>query len=56
MQVGDDKFVDKMMVIKWFLGVVFYNKVYREWEGFYYEIFNEFEREVVFKVVRVFID
>lgn len=56
MQGGDDKIVDKMKVCKWFFGVVFYNKLYWEWEGFYYEIFNELEREVVFKVVKVFID
>ncbi len=49
MQAGDDKLVDKTMVIKWFSGVASHNKAYKEWEGLYHEIFNEPEREDVFK-------
>lgn len=56
MQAGDDKLVDKTMVIKWFNGVASHNKAYREWEGLYHEIFNEPEREDVFKAARAFTD
>ncbi len=56
MQGGDDKIVDKMKVRKWFSGVASHNKSYREWEGLYHEIFNEPERETVFKAAKAFTD
>ena len=56
MQAGDDKIVDKTRVMKWFNGIESTNKSYREWEGLYHEIFNEPEREEVFKAARAFTD
>ncbi|ALC82084.1 MULTISPECIES: alpha/beta hydrolase [Bacillus] len=56
MQAGDDKVVDKSMVINWFNQLKSHNKSYREWEGLYHEIFNEPEREDVFQAARNFTD
>ncbi|MCD7032660.1 alpha/beta hydrolase [Metabacillus sp. GX 13764] len=56
MQGGDDKIVDKSAVRTWFnkLGVL--EKSYKEWKGFYHEIFNEPDREQVFKMAKHFAD
>ncbi|MPQ27029.1 alpha/beta hydrolase [Bacillus paralicheniformis] len=54
MQAGTDWLVDKKMVVKWFNQLTSHNKTYREWEGLYHEIFNEPEREDVFKAARAF--
>lgn len=56
MQAGTDFLVDKKMVVKWFDQLASYNKTYREWEGLYHEIFNEPEREDVFKAAKAFAD
>ncbi|MFN2747535.1 MULTISPECIES: alpha/beta hydrolase [Bacillus] len=54
MQGGTDWLVDKKMVLKWFDQLASRNKTYREWEGLYHEIFNEPEREDVFKAAKAF--
>lgn len=54
MQAGTDWLVDKKMVVKWFNQLASHNKTYREWDGLYHEIFNEPEREDVFKAARAF--
>jgi lysophospholipase len=56
MQAGEDKVVDKTMVVKWFNQLKSHQKTYREWEGLYHEIFNEPEREEVFQAARNFAD
>ncbi|MDA1477702.1 alpha/beta hydrolase [Bacillus changyiensis] len=54
MQAGTDFLVDKKMVIKWFDQLPSHHKTYREWEGLYHEVFNEPEREDVFKTAKAF--
>lgn len=56
MQAGTDLIVDKKMTVKWFDQLASRNKAYREWEGLYHEIFNEPEREDVFKAAKAFAD
>ncbi len=49
MQAGEDRIVDKHMVYRWFRRLPIPNKQYKEWSGFYHEIFNEPKREEVFR-------
>lgn len=56
MQGGEDLIVDKSYVSKWFNELVIPEKSYKEWEGFYHEIFNEPERELVFETAKRFIE
>ncbi|MBS2970133.1 alpha/beta hydrolase [Metabacillus sp. KIGAM252] len=54
MQGGDDKIVDKNAVKSWFNRLDATEKAYKEWKGFYHEIFNEPERDQVFKMAHAF--
>ncbi|AZB44055.1 alpha/beta hydrolase [Bacillus sp. FJAT-42376] len=54
MQGGDDKIVDKTAVKSWFNRLDSSEKSYKEWKGFYHEIFNEPERDQVFKMALAF--
>lgn len=56
MQAGDDKIVDKQGVGVWFNRVPVKDRTYKEWEGLYHEIFNEPEREEVFRYASGFVD
>lgn len=56
LQGGDDKIVDKHYVSKWFNKVNSSEKVYKEWEHLYHEVFNEPEREEVFQYTRRFVE
>ncbi|WP_377888092.1 alpha/beta hydrolase [Alkalihalobacillus sp. R86527] len=55
-QAGDDRIVDKNSVRSWFNRIPSTDKSYKEWEGFYHEVFNEPEREVVFKSALSFVN
>jgi len=56
MQGGDDKIVDKDTVMKWFNQLELPEKSFKLWEGFYHEIFNEPERELVFDMAKRFVE
>jgi lysophospholipase len=49
MQGGEDKIVEKKAVKEWFNHAPLSEKRYKEWPGFYHEIFNEPERKEVFE-------
>ena len=49
MQGGDDQVVDKKMVRDWFNYTLLSEKQFKEWQNLYHEIFNEPEREDVFR-------
>ncbi|KEZ51414.1 MULTISPECIES: alpha/beta hydrolase [Metabacillus] len=55
MQGGDDKVVDHSLVRTWFNRAPLREKAYKEWDGFYHEIFNEPERDQVFKYAEAFV-
>ncbi|WLR41174.1 alpha/beta hydrolase [Bacillus carboniphilus] len=55
LQGGEDKVVDKQKVRKWFNEVDLKEKMYKEWEGYYHEIFNEEKREQVFELAEWFV-
>ncbi|WLR50302.1 alpha/beta hydrolase [Bacillus tianshenii] len=54
MQGGDDKIVDKVTVRKWFDALPMSEKMFKEWDKLYHEIFNEPEREEVFRYAKGF--
>lgn len=56
MQGGEDLIVDKAYVFKWFNQLMIPEKSYKEWEGFYHEIFNEPERDLVFETAKRFVE
>jgi lysophospholipase len=56
MQSGDDKIVDKVAVKEWFDQLPISEKVYKEWNKLYHEIFNEPERDQVFLYAKAFFD
>jgi len=56
MQGGDDKIVDKAVVKEWFDQLPISEKVYKEWNKLYHEIFNEPERDHVFLYAKTFLD
>jgi lysophospholipase len=56
MQGGDDKIVDKTKVKEWFDRLSISEKMYKEWNQLYHEIFNEPEREDVFLYAKSFLD
>lgn len=56
MQGGDDKIVDKVVVKEWFDQLPISEKVYKEWNKLYHEIFNEPERDHVFLYAKTFLD
>lgn len=53
-QAGDDKIVDKHMVRQFFDTLPLDEKMYKEWEGLYHEVFNEPERDIVFHLTKHF--
>lgn len=56
MQGGDDKIVDNNEVMKWFNQLEIPEKSIKLWKGFYHEIFNEPERELVFDMAKRFVE
>lgn len=55
-QAGDDRIIDKRAVRNWFNRIPSTDKAYKEWEHFYHEVFNEPEREIVFKSALSFVE
>lgn len=55
MQAGDDKLVRKEVVQQWFTQLPVKDKMFKEWEGLYHEIFFEPEGEEVFQRALSFI-
>lgn len=49
MQSGEDKIVEKKAVKEWFNHAPLSEKRYKEWPGYYHELFNEPERKEVFE-------
>lgn len=56
MQGGDDQIVDKIAVSSWFNTLPIHEKMFKEWDKLYHEIFNEPERENVFRYAKLFVD
>ncbi|HHY72614.1 MAG TPA: alpha/beta hydrolase [Bacillus bacterium] len=56
MQAGVDKIVDKTVVKSWFDKLNVNEKLYKEWPELYHEIFNEPERDEVFKYAKGFVE
>lgn len=56
MQAGTDKIVDKVVVKEWFDKIKVNEKLYKEWPNLYHEIFNEPERDEVFKYAKGFVE
>lgn len=54
LQGGDDLIVDKKAVYHWFNQLTVTDKYYKEFPGFYHEVFNEPEKETVFHVAKRF--
>lgn len=48
LQGGDDRIVNKHDVKAWFDRLLIHEKIYKEWDGLFHEVFNEPEREQVF--------
>ncbi|WP_228550101.1 alpha/beta hydrolase [Salinibacillus xinjiangensis] len=55
MQAGKDLLVQKQHVYRWFEALPIQNKKYYEWEHLFHEIFNEPERDEVFRYANIFI-
>ncbi|NEU30011.1 alpha/beta hydrolase [bacterium LRH843] len=49
LQAGEDFIVNKFDVRDWFDQLALTEKYYKEWDGLYHEVFNEPEREEVFR-------
>ncbi|MBU8905288.1 alpha/beta hydrolase [Desertibacillus haloalkaliphilus] len=56
LQAGDDHIVDKFAVERWFNQVQLSDKSYKEWDQLYHEVFNEPERDEVFRLTKSFIE
>ncbi|WP_017726503.1 alpha/beta hydrolase [Halalkalibacterium ligniniphilum] len=56
LQAGEDYLVDKFAVRDWFNSLSLREKGYKEWDGLYHEIFNEPEREAVFRYASMFVE
>lgn len=56
LQAGDDLIVDKKEGIRWFDGLPNHDKYYKEWPGLYHEVFNEPEKETVYRVTKSYMD
>ncbi|ARK31789.1 alpha/beta hydrolase [Halalkalibacter krulwichiae] len=56
LQAGEDHLVDKFEVRTWFDHVSTTEKFYKEWDGLYHEVFNEPEREDVFRYAVGFVN
>lgn len=55
LQGGDDQIVNKHSVRKWFNSLTLTDRTYKEWQGFYHEVFNEPERDDVFRYATGFV-
>lgn len=55
-QGGDDQVVNKTDVQTWFNTVPLSEKRYKEWPKCYHEVFNEPERQEIFRYVQDFVD
>ncbi|MED4016092.1 alpha/beta hydrolase [Sutcliffiella cohnii] len=55
LQAGDDQVVEKESTIQWFDRLASINKSYREFNGLYHELFNEPEREQVYRHILAFL-
>ena len=55
LQGGDDKICDKVVIREWFDKLKVSEKMYKEWEGLYHEVFNEPERNKVFHFTHLFV-
>lgn len=49
LQAGDDKIADNKTTKAFFEAVTATDKTYKEYSGFYHELFNEVDRKIVFK-------
>ncbi|MFC3884748.1 alpha/beta hydrolase [Bacillus songklensis] len=56
MQAGEDKVVDKQIVKQWFDELDISEKIYKEWQELYHEIFNEPEKDDVFLYAKSFVE
>ncbi|WP_227936528.1 alpha/beta hydrolase [Alkalihalobacillus deserti] len=56
LQAGDDHLVDKLEVRTWFDDIASTEKFYKEWDGLFHEVFNEPEREDVFRYAIGFVN
>ncbi len=56
MQAGSDLIVDKKSVKRWFNKLDVSEMHYKEWPELYHELFNEPEREEVFRYTMEFVD
>lgn len=56
LQAGDDKIVDQALTARWFNRLPVKDRTYKEWKGLYHELFNEPEREEVFRYALGFVD
>ncbi|MBS4208598.1 alpha/beta hydrolase [Bacillus sp. FJAT-50079] len=56
MQGGDDKIVNKEDVKKWFNQLNIREKLYKEWELCYHEVFNEPERDLILEYAKSFVE
>lgn len=55
LQAGEDLIVDKEAVKRWFNNINISEKYWKEWPGLYHEVFNEPEKEDVFRVAKAFL-
>lgn len=55
LQAGSDRIVNKFDVKAWFDRLPIQEKIYKEWEGLYHEVFNEPERKQVFAFALEFV-
>ncbi|PWA08263.1 phospholipase [Pueribacillus theae] len=55
LQGGDDRIVDIKKVKSWFNQLQINEKIYKEWDGLFHEVFNEPERRAVFDYTLQFV-
>ena len=56
MQAGDDRITDAKAVKTFYDEIAITDKTYKEYRGFYHELFNEVDREIVFRDVVDWLD
>ncbi|SES63431.1 lysophospholipase [Salinibacillus kushneri] len=56
MQAGKDLIIQAQEVQQWFKQLPIQNKMYKQWNGLFHEIFNEPERDEVFQYAKAFIN
>ncbi|KGX89503.1 phospholipase [Pontibacillus halophilus JSM 076056 = DSM 19796] len=54
LQAGEDYYVQSDRTLHWFNHLNIHEKSYKEWESLYHEVFNEPEREDVFRYAETF--